>query len=468
MKKYFKIFSATTFQIICNQLFGLLFFVLLSSDVSKDIFGDLNWSIAVSVTFSVILTFGFDNIVVRKVASGNDTGNKISGTYLSHTVVISFVCISMLMLFWLLFPAFFINHNLFICIFISTLLTFISGPFKQLAVGMEKFWHFAIMNVICNFIRIAGFIVMIAFNKINVFNISFLFIASSGIELSLCFIFTYGILKKPLKTVFNIKLYISLIKESLPQTGTVLLDSAFARMDWILMGILSTRMLTADYSFSYKAFESSRLPLLIIAPILLPKLSRIYSNEENLKQENIDQLNSLWKAESIICVMIPLLLNICWVDIVNLLTHNKYGFETKWVYMVLSMGLPMLFISNYLWTIAFAKGRYKLTFVISAVVTISNIILNIILIPRYNAVGAAIASTSSIFIQVILYAANVREKQLNVSLFDFVKTFLIAGVIIFGMQYISLFWLLKVCIAVIIFFLFMMPTRVFRYFKTIK
>jgi O-antigen/teichoic acid export membrane protein len=295
-----------------------------------------------------------------------------------------------------------------------------------------------------------------------------LFIVSSGIELLLCFFLVYAILKTPLKMVFNRKLYISLIKETLPQTGTILLDSTAARLDWILMGILSTKVLTADYSFSYKAFESSRIPLLIIAPVLLPKLSRIYSNDNNLKQENINQLNSLWKAESFICVIIPLLLNICWIDVVNLFTHNKYGVETKWVYMVLSMSLPMLFISNYFWTIAFAKGRLKLTFVISAIVTFSNVILNIVLIPKYNALGAAIASTSSLFIQLVLYAVTVRERELKLYFIDFIKTFFIAGGVVVVMQYVSLFWLTKVCIAIVLFSFIMWRMRIIRYIISIK
>ena len=72
MKKHLKIFSASTFQIVGNQLLGLLFFLLLSSFSEKDIFGDINWSIAVTITISVILTFGFDYIVVRKISAGAD------------------------------------------------------------------------------------------------------------------------------------------------------------------------------------------------------------------------------------------------------------------------------------------------------------------------------------------------------------------------------------------------------------
>ena len=450
MKKHLKIFSATTFQIICNQLFGLLFFLLLSCDVSKDIFGDLNWSIAVSVTASVIFTFGFDYIVVRKISSGGNQ-HEVAGTYLAHTLAVTTVCVLALLVTSIVFPAFFQFHDLFFCISISTLLTFVAAPFKQLAMGKEKFWNLAIMNVSCNFIRVSGLLLMIVTKSLSAFNIKMLFIGSSGIELLVCNFLTYRYMGGALWPVFKSNLYKSLVKESLPQTGTVLLDSAFARMDWILMGLLSTKIFTADYSFAYKAFESSRIPLLIIAPVLLPKLSRIYSKEEHFNQDIGKQLNALWKVESIIWAFIPMMLNVCWVDLVNLFTHNKYGESTQWVYLVLSMGIPMLFINNYLWTIAFAKGRLSLTFRISIVVTLSNFILNIILIPYFHALGAAIASTLGILVQLIMYSLSVKEERLSIPMFDFIKTFLFICIVIAAFHFIQLNWLVKGVLAMGIF-----------------
>lgn len=453
MKKYFKVFSATTFQIICNQLFGLLFFILLSSFVSKDIFGSINWSIALTITVSIILTFGFDYIVVRRISAGNDPQN-IAGTYLSHTVIVSFICIGLLTVHHMIAPVFYADHDLLYFIAVSTLFTYISGPYKQLAMGMQKFWSLAIMSVTANFIRVSGLIFLIITDTIDPVNIKILFVCSGFVELLLCIVLTHRILGGPLKMTFNGKLYKALVKESLPQTGTVLLDSAFARMDWILMGVLSTNVFTADYSFSYKAFESSRIPLLIIAPVLLPKLSKIYSKDAHFNEDVVKQLNVLWKVESFICMLIPLILNVCWVDIVNIFTHNKYGTDTRWVYMILSLSIPMLFVTNYLWTIAFAKGKIKLTFYISVIVTISNLLLNIILIPRYNAIGAAIASTGGIFIQFLLYYITVKEKRLNIPVLDFIKTFVVTGgIVALCVTAIHLHWMINLVIAVSIFIL---------------
>lgn len=468
-KKHIKTFSATTFQIIINQFLGLGLFVLLALCVSKNDFGDLNWSLAVGSTVCIILTFGFDNLVVKKLSAGSEVATT-AGVYLTHAVVLAVTAAAVMLLHSLLFPAVHEVHKLLLAIFISSLLTFISSPYKQLANGTEHFWSLAIMSIAGNLFKVIGLLLMLGLGRMDVQALALVFIAAGAAELLLCIAVTFTFLKRPLGLSLNLKAYKALVKEALPQMGVVLLDSSFARIDWILMGILSTNIFTADYSFSYKAFESSRIPLLIIAPVLLPKLSKIYSREDGFTDTAIKELNSLWKIESVISVIIPLMLNVCWEDLINGFTHNRYGTSTIWVYAILSFSLPMLYISNYLWTIAFAQGRLKLTFKISAAVTATNLLLNIILIKYFNAVGAAIAFSASTLLQLILYKATVKEQRLNNKLGAFIKTSLLAIVIVFLFQYIHLFWILKMGAALLLFLALIYTLGIYRVnpFKLLK
>jgi O-antigen/teichoic acid export membrane protein len=441
-KSHIKTFSATGFQIVFNQLFGLSFFILLATNLDKEIFGDLNWSLAISTTVCVMLTFGFDHIVVKKLSSGYHI-SKTAGLYFSHAVLMSALSFLLIALHHYIFGSFHEIHKLLFAIFLGSLFTFISTPFKQLANGIEKYWYLAVMNVSGNIIKVFMFLCLLLLHAISLRTVEMLFIISGIVEFIICYSLAYKMLRKPLGFYVNIKNYGAFIKESLPQMGVILLDSSYGRIDWILMGVLSTNIFTADYSFAYKAFESLRIPLLIIAPVLLPRFSKLYNGAKGFNTESVKELNALWKIESVIAVMIPLFLNICWVDAINLFTHNRYGVETKWVYAVLSLTLPMLYISNYFWTIAFAQGRLKLTFKISLIVTISNFVFNIILIGLYNSLGAAIAFLLSTFIQLVLYVYTVRETRLETSMVDFIKTIAIATVIIVAFSFVPLPWYIK-------------------------
>jgi O-antigen/teichoic acid export membrane protein len=297
---------------------------------------------------------------------------------------------------------------------------------------------------------VAGMTLMILKGAVTMQNLGILFLVAGIFELVLAVLLTQHFFKKLLYPVFQKQTYSVLFRESLPQMGVILLDSAFARMDWILMGVLSTSINTADYSFAYKAYDSSRIPLLIIAPVLLPAIAKIYG-KGTLDQRNVLQLKRLWIIESLICVLIPLFLNVCWVDLINLATKKRYGESTFFVYLILSLAMPMLYINNFLWTVAFSQKRLKTILWITGTTLVTNILLNFILIPRLAAVGAAIASTSSIFLQTVLYISTRKEARLYVNVWRFVKSALLAFAIGFAFHYLALFWLVKGILSVLIY-----------------
>ena len=430
---------------VVNQVFGLLFFLGMAVLLPKALFGQVNWAVAVCATITIVSSLGFDHIIVRKLSGGARVADTV-GVYLAHTFIIAAIAIGCLLLHRTVYPSFYLRNPTFSAIFIGLLATFLSMPYKQLANGKERFWHLAFMGISGNVIRVAILFLLYLTHRITPANIAWMFLAGGLLEWMCCTLLGLQFAGRMLWPVWNLEKYLRLVKEALPQMGVILLDSAFARVDWILMGILSTDGFMADYSFSYKAYESSRLPLLIIAPVILPKVSRMYS-KGGITDTAASGLNLLWRAESLICVIIPLLLNVCWVDLVNLVTQGRYGTSTQWVYAVLSLSLPMAYIINFLWTIAFAQGRLKMIFQFTAITLCCNVVLNLSLIPLLGALGAAIAFTGSTAVQLTLYASKVRETTLKMPLSDFLSTVTMAALIAIGAGLLPLHWLIKVPLA---------------------
>jgi O-antigen/teichoic acid export membrane protein len=435
-----------------NQAFGLLFFLGMAVLVPKALFGQVNWALAVCATITIVSSLGFDHVIVRKLSGGAPVSDTV-GLYLTHTLLIAGLAIGGLLLHHLRYPAFYERNVTFSAIFIGLLATFLSMPYKQLANGKERFWSLALMGVSGNILRVAIFFGLFISGRITAANIALMFLVAGVLEWILCALLGLQIAGRMARPVLRLQRYLDLIREALPQMGVILLDSAFARIDWILMGILSTDGFTADYSFSYKVYESSRLPLLIIAPVILPKVSRLYS-KGGITDTAAAGLNFLWRAESLICVMIPLLLNVCWVDMINLVTGGRYGTSTQWVYAVLSLSLPMVYIINFLWTIAFAQGRLKMLFHFTAITLGCNVLLNISLIPLLGPLGAAIAFTGSTAVQLTLYAWHVREASLRIPLSDFLRTAAAAAVIVMAVKLLPLHWLIRVPVAIAAFALY--------------
>jgi O-antigen/teichoic acid export membrane protein len=174
-----------------------------------------------------------------------------------------------------------------------------------------------------------------------------------------------------------------------------------SRFDWILVGLLVSDTKLAEYSFAYKIFEVSTLPLLIVAPVMIPLFTRLQS-----KPENFTTIFFLLKWQIIVASLVSLLLNICWVPVIDFISDGKYGQVNASTIFILSLSMPFLYMSNYLWTIRFTSGQLRFVFFVMATSFGVNIVSCSLLIPLYKNEGAALAWLITVLTQWVLYVKN--------------------------------------------------------------
>src|ERR1700737_2316289 len=158
-KKFIRDISASSSQMIINQVSGLIAFYIISSYLDKNSFGEMNWALAVLLTAFNILSCGIDNVSIRKIASGTDAKSLLS-VYLWHVLFSGILFYGLLFASQLIFPGFLRQYHLLLLFGISRLLIFFSTPFKQVATGMEKFRLVMIMSICSTVIRAAGLLVL--------------------------------------------------------------------------------------------------------------------------------------------------------------------------------------------------------------------------------------------------------------------------------------------------------------------
>jgi O-antigen/teichoic acid export membrane protein len=316
---------------------------------------------------------------------------------------------------------------------IGKLMIFFSTPFKQLATGLEKFRSLLLMAITSNALRAVALIVFDSMNLLNVQAIVIIFIAGDIAELLVSLFIMQRILKVPLKLKWSTIEYKKLVHEALPQFGVAIFTSALSRLDWIFLGILSTNVILAEYSFAYKIFEVATLPMLVIAPVLIPRFTKLFHNEPvKVSAAKTADLFVLLRLEIIVASFVALFLNILWVPIIDLITDHKYGSVNQTTILLLSASMPFLYLNNFLWTINFAKGRLKMIFYAFLISFLFNLVGDIVLIPFFSAEGAAIAYLVAIIAQSIVYLkeTNLEDLQKNsIKLLICLFTAIISGVL---------------------------------------
>ncbi len=402
-KKLFYDISASAVQMLVTQLSGAVIFYLLSNYLSKPDIGHINWSLAVLMIIYAILGCGLDQLTVRKIAMGADPVTLLK-PYLVHLLLMG-GCLAILLLltgYYLPVPG--NGLRIFLLLAVSQFLLFLSLPFKQVANGLERFRVLLAMSVVANSIRVAGLIVLILVKTVSVNSIICLYILSSLLELITCLLLYTRSLQLPVRLQWNKGSYTTLIKESLPQLGVIFFNTAIARFDWVLLGLLSSAVVVADYSFTYRFFELATLPLLILGPLLLPRISRIFGGAQNsLPANNNRSIIDFAQIEMVIAVLTILVINICWTPVIDLITHGKYGSNNAVLLFILSLCIPFLYINNVLWSLAFAQGKLKEILRVFMITFCVNIAADLLLIPFYQSKGAATGFVLAIAVQTFFY-----------------------------------------------------------------
>ncbi len=399
--------SANTIQLVVNQFFGAVVFYILSLGLNKPAFGQINLALAVLLSVFNILSFGIDQLVVKKVAQGEDVPHVIR-LYIGHVLLTGFIFYGLLLLGYIVFktsPA----YNLILWIGAGKLFIFFSMPFKQVCSGLEKFKLLARMSVVSNCIRAVVLLALMLFHSLTIYSIIITFVSGDALELIYTLYLFYRNTGYRTKTTFDRLGYQTLLKESMPQLGVVLITSALARFDWLFIGFMVSDVKLAEYSFAYKVFEISTLPMLAIAPLLIPRFTR-YFNSADPGSVN---LKFLIRAELIIAAFTVLILNLSWAPVVNTLTHGKYGSVNVVTVFILSLCIPMLYVNNFLWTIFFAKGQLKLILHAFIIMLAVNVGTNVILIPLYGNAGAALAYLAACFAQTIFFLVKNEVSELK-------------------------------------------------------
>jgi O-antigen/teichoic acid export membrane protein len=420
-------------QAIAVQVLGVTFFLIASFYLSKDDFGIISWANALCIMLTTLLSVGMEQVVFRRIAVSSRS-DWAATAFLLHAFAGSAIGLIILSLF----SAF--GHDTKLqflpLFFIAQAFTYMGTPLKQMLNAKQKFTPYGIIAVCSNTLKIVLSLVYVKGVGLTMGVAVGIMILCAAIEFFSLLIYVRK--NEHFRFHFRLQAYKKLVKESMPQYISVIFDSSLSRIDWILLGILGTAAMTAEYSFAYRAFELARLPITVVAPILLAKFAKILSAEMKMDEGKKAVVKDIFQMEMFIAVFIPLLLNILWTPVLESLFHGKYGANNSLEFFLLSLNIPFLFAINLVWTICFTGKLYRKIANVTIGSAVANLILNIILIPKFSGTGAAIAFLATTILQLLAYSMLLRTASVTFRMYSIVAYFIMAGI-----AYITVIYALK-------------------------
>lgn len=189
----------------------------------------------------------------------------------------------------------------------------------------------------------------------------------------------------------DLKLIRSLIGTSIPFLVYGVLGVIYYRLDTILLSLMANTAVVGWYNAAYRLFDTlSFIPNLVVSAILYPIFAKFsVTSQDNLKMAIEKSTNFL-----LFCgIPITTGLIVTAPNIIGFLYHRPEFSHSIIVLQALAPGLFFLYINSILCSILMSTRQERKMTIMAAIALVFNLVLNLILIPRYEQVGAALVTS---------------------------------------------------------------------------
>lgn len=192
--------------------------------------------------------------------------------------------------------------------------------------------------------------------------------------------------------LFSLSASLKILRVSYPFALLILLMALFNRVDSVMLERLleNGREQAGIYAQSFRIFEAATQFSLLFAMLLLPMFSRMIQLKQNVNELVRIALPLLMVAG----LSVAIASNFYKFQIIDLLYHSNTPYSSS-IFGILMIGFLFVSLSYLYGTLLTANHNLRQLNIVAAITVVFNIGLNLVLIPRHQALGAAIASMVS-------------------------------------------------------------------------
>ena len=483
-----KIASNTLAQVLSKIITAIISIVLLwliTNYLTIELFGSYNKIFNYIFIFAFLVDLGLYAITIKEISADKKNSEYIFWNILTLRLLSAIFVIIFSVGIAKILPGY--NSVLILTwVFIASIFTFFSLINSNLLALMQAHMkiEFSIISVVLNKLFVLGFtfyvikylypISVLPLNRGELeggFNKPFfLIIAAVAIWMFINMILNYLYARKITKIwlKFDIKYIKEIFLKSLPYWIALFLSVVYTKIDIILLSLMEDWLIgdrsIALYSLPLKIMDVFMIIGWFFMNSLLPSLS------ENYKKKNFNKINDIIKnAFKVMFSMWVILISLGLVFkdyIVRIVANENYLEITKLNTYTSSDGFTVvlfMILFFYIWIIfsylLIASDKQKKLLKISIILTILNIIWNILLIPHYSFIWAwVITVITQIVFLILVYRESKKIIKLSFPIYFIVNILIIWTIIYFILKYITInysIWLyLDLIYPVIIFIIY--------------
>ena len=395
--------SYFTLALVLQKIISFTYFVLIARALGPADLGKYSFAISFTSIFGIFIDIGQSNVLTRDVAKRpNDTEKLFSSVFLMK---LPLAILSMLAVFCIInfsaYPE--ITRQLVYLSMLCMVLDSFTLTFFAVSRGLHNLKYESISSIIFQLIVFAVILVVLKFNLGLTWLMMSLVIASLY-----NFLFSFYILRKNWKIKINWRpdkiLIKSIVLVSLPFAIYAIFQRVYMYLDSVLLSMLAGDHQVGIYQIPFKIiFALQFLPLAFVAS-LFPAMSHYWHN-------NREQLSITFERAMNYLIIISLPVSVGGIILADkIIVIFKSGFSDAILPLQITMAAVVFMFLNFpVGSLLNACDQQKKNTFNMGLVLVASVILNLILIPRLEAVGASLTALLTNLLMFVLGMAIVPQ-----------------------------------------------------------
>lgn len=403
-------------------------------------YGILSLAIAFTGIFSVLMDLGLTKLTIREVARNKSLANN----YIANITLIKIIlCIITFITIFLIVDFLGYNQETSYTIYFITFYTILSS-FSQLFYAIfqanEKMEYYSFGIILSSGLILTGILFAI-YNKFNIIQFSSVY-SIVGIMILSYAILIFSWKFSTSKCHFNKHLWINLIKESWPFAVTGISLNVYMWIDTLILSLIQGTNAVGIYSASFNLVMTLLVIPIVFNNALFPLMSRYYISSKKFLNLTFEKLLKI-----MLVVALPLGIGTVLTanQVITLIYGNAFS-DSILTLQILIWSIVIIFIRSPFERLLESSNQQLVLTKIFIISAIFNTILNIIIIPKYSYLGAAVVNvlTDMLVLGIILFLNKNRIniipilKNMKSSLVKIIISSLIMGLFLYSLKELNL------------------------------
>lgn len=382
---------------IVTALLALFFSIAIARELGNEVFGKYSFAGAFTMIFAVGLDLGLNIVIVRDVAQDKSLAPKYLGNIIIIKAILSVIIFGLIALVISLMDYPHDTTTAVLILGISTIFTAFADIFRVIFRAFERMEYEALLSVVCRLLTVALGLTAL-FLDYGLIEIALAIAIGCLLDLILTSLICVRKFAKP-KIELDLDFCKKITKTAFPISFLIISAIIFTKTDTIMLSVMKGDAVVGWYNAAYNLVSAVQFIPSIFLTAIFPAMSIFSASSLSLLKTSCEQsLRYLFILSLPIAVGITLLAE----RIIPLFYGDQFTSSIV-ALQILAWSNFFVFLYSVLGTVLVSINKQIPMMVVNIVCAVSNIILNLILIPPLSYKGAGIATIAT---QAILFIAD--------------------------------------------------------------